>query len=106
MRDADIAAKIADAMTHLRFACKLYKRQVQKGRFFLHERPHTASSWNEDDVREVMNTEGVLYVRSDQCEAGQTEQGLHSTTTSRVRATTGWLTNSEQIAEKLSHFSC
>ena len=33
------------SLVHLRACCRMYKRQVESGRIFLHEHPHAADSW-------------------------------------------------------------
>ena len=40
-----VAAEMRRAIKHLTFCCDLYRHQVQEGRFFLHEHPQAATSW-------------------------------------------------------------
>ncbi len=42
------------AMVHLNFVAELYRDQVLGGRFFLHEHPDGASSWEEKVMQEVL----------------------------------------------------
>ena len=44
---------------HLRWCCRLYKKQVERGAFFLHEHPGQATSWVEQCVQDVLQLDGV-----------------------------------------------
>ena len=37
-------AELDEAIEHIRFCVKIYKKQIEAGRYFLHEHPATASS--------------------------------------------------------------
>ena len=37
---------IENEILHLNFCCALYKIQIEEGRYFLHDHPQSASSWN------------------------------------------------------------
>ena len=39
-------AQCLEAVEHIEFVVKLYKKQLAEGRYFLHEHPETASSWS------------------------------------------------------------
>ena len=47
------------AMNHLNFVCDLYREQVNRGGWFLHEHPVAASSWRSACVLGVMKLEGL-----------------------------------------------
>ena len=61
----------ADAVKHLEFVMKVYEKQVREDRFFLHEHPASATSWNLQSVKRVMGMPGVKVVNCDQCYFGQ-----------------------------------
>ena len=63
-------ASYEEAKKHLWVACKSYKRQMARGRYFLHEHPHGASSWHEPEVEDILRKEGVLRVTGDMCRWG------------------------------------
>ena len=67
---AIVEAELKAARVHLDFCMRLYKMQVKGGRFFVHEHPHDASSWNENSVKEVMNLQGVDIASVDMCVYG------------------------------------
>ena len=90
---------------HLDTALDACEKQLDGGRYFLHEAPHAASSWKKQRVEDLMNRDGVLYVRNDQCASGQTTLLPHGEVVP-ARKVTGWLTNSEEIARSLSALQC
>ena len=84
---------------HLRFACELYKMQHDSGRYFIHEHPATANSWDEPCVQQVMRLKGVVTVKSHMCCFGMTSvdadgEGL-------VKKPTSYMTNAPLVAEEL-----
>jgi hypothetical protein len=40
-------------------SCRLYSKQIGRGRYFLHEHPEGASSWNEKDMKSIVELDGV-----------------------------------------------
>ena len=85
------------AIKHMRFVCKVYKRQIDEGRYFLHEHPAAASSWKLPCIQQVMNEEGVDTIVMDQCQLGQkAEDG------SPIRKPTKWMSNSQEVLKTLS----
>ena len=43
------------AVLHLAFICALYETQAREGRYFLHTHSHSAESWDQLKVVDVMN---------------------------------------------------
>ena len=41
---------LAKARRHVKFCCSLYRHQIDKHRYFLHEHPATALSWREEQI--------------------------------------------------------
>ena len=58
------------AKEHIRFVVKLYKRQVEAGRWFLHEHPAGATSWQMAEVVKLSKELGVIINVADQCMYG------------------------------------
>ena len=58
------------AEAHLVFCCKLYKLQRSLGRYYLHEHPTTATSWETECMKSMQKDLGALRVRADQCQYG------------------------------------
>ena len=51
-----VAAEIEKARVHLKWCCKLYQRQIDRGAYFLHEHPRLATSWHEPEVINLLPT--------------------------------------------------
>ena len=62
-----VAGEMARARKHLEFCVELYREQIRGGRYFLHEHPAYASSWQTDIIEGIMSEDGVLRVTADQC---------------------------------------
>ena len=76
-RDPQVVEKEkVQARVHLAFMCELYHAQVNAGRYFLHEHPGQATSWQEECIEEVMDREGGEVAIADRCQYGQQEDGL------------------------------
>ena len=95
--DEEVKRRRVEANVHLDFVCRLYRLQQDQGRYFLHEHPSTATSWQEESIIGVMELEGVQRVVGDQCQYGQADDMGNP-----VRKATGWLTNSPCVAKALS----
>ena len=57
-------------------------------------------------INDLMLTDGVFYVRMDQCETGQVAKARDGTIEGLARKTTGWITNAKCVAEELDKFQC
>ena len=100
MPKEEVEARLAYARRHLEFCIKLYEIEWQNGRYFVHEHPAGAGSWDEEMMQRRMNREGVQRVVGDQC-----QYGLKSTDeigTAPARKRTRSLTNAVCIARRLS----
>ena len=85
------------AKEHMKFICELYVAQHQAGRYFIHEHPEHATSWNLDCVAQVQRLPHVSTTVCDQCQYGQeTDVG------EPIKKGTKWLSNSEYVLEALS----
>ena len=52
---------------HLRFCVTLSQRQIEVGRYFVHEHPKSAASWNNPCGDMLASTAGVMRAELDQC---------------------------------------
>ena len=90
--------KYHGAMMLLQILVDIYWGQVSRGKFFLHEHPATASSWDLPFVRELTEHPGVSVVSGDMCRCGmhlteeRDNQGTH------LKKPTKWMTNSTLLA--------
>ena len=64
-----VKALIAEGLVHLRFVCSLYRYQMSRGKFFLHEHPASALSW-----RAIEKLPLVHMITGDQCMYGLVTQ--------------------------------
>ena len=62
--------QLVEAKEHIRFVVQVYKEQVKAGRYFLHEHPAGASSWDMGEIRELSKELGVTINIADQCMYG------------------------------------
>ena len=54
-RDPEVAMDEFDrGRLHLAWCCRLYRRQIERGAYFLHKHPAQATSWPERDIRSVL----------------------------------------------------
>ena len=75
---------------------ELYREQMRHGRYFLHEHPAYASSWQEKAVQKIISEEGVVRGTCDQC-----LYGCESESKEPVKKPTTFMTNPIQIARQL-----
>ena len=89
-----------EAKNHLEFCCELYKKQMARKKFFLHEHPDLAESWEEDAIKQLAESPEVWRVKGDMCRHGMKstdEQGEGA-----VKKRTGFMTNSEEVARQVA----
>ena len=94
-----VAARMAYGRSHLELCAKLYAIQWEAGRYFLHEHPAEASSWQEECILKILKKQGVVNVVGDQCRYGLTSTEKHRTGLARKRK--GFMTNSVCVAKRL-----
>ena len=63
------------AVVHLKFVVEIYEMQIDGGRFFLHEHPEGASSWELPEIKKLMRRIGVWRATGDQCMYGLSTRG-------------------------------
>ena len=90
MIEEEKQTKLAYGRKHVEFCCKLHGIQWREGRYFIHEHPESASSWQEDCVK----------CRGDQCRYGLTS--YDGRREGPARQSIGFLMGSPCIAERLS----
>ena len=63
-----VKGELKRAKQHLEFCVELYREQAKAGRYFLHEHPAYASSWQTDIMESIMKYERVVKATADQCQ--------------------------------------
>ena len=89
-----------EGVKHLHLCCDLYEKQLKKGKYFLHEHPAGADSWDDPRVVKLQNTEGVFTVSGPMCRWGMAlDAGVRGA--GKVYKPTRWMTNSAAMASIL-----
>ena len=91
-----VEAEKKRAIMHIEFCIELYREQLKHGRYFLHEHPAYATSWQLEAMQRLMGEQGVTTSVADQCLYGCLAEGE-----SPVKKPTRFVTNSEEIAKQL-----
>ena len=97
--------KYEEGLLLLQFAVDVYWDQVARGKFFLHEHPATASSWDLPMIKELAEHPGVVIVTGDMCRWGMhLPEESHNQGTDQsilVKKPTKWMTNCPVLASTL-----
>ena len=95
MGEARYQRAYKEAVSHIEFALDIYKLQADGGRYYLHEHPTSASSWDLPQVRDFIMQYDAELSQMDMCTAGMEIDGLP------VLKPTTWMTNSPELAKAL-----
>ena len=99
MDPVEVQQRLAYGRKHLRFRAQFYRMQVEHGRYFLHEHPEFATSWQDSCIKDLLRQEGVTKVVGDQCRFGlKVHDGLRE---GPARKSTRFLKNSPCMAKQL-----
>jgi len=94
--------RMKEALHHLHVSCKMYRKQYNSGRWFLHEAPWNAGNWKDPEVEALKALPRVRLVKGPMCRWSMTatdKRGLQGS--GYVRKETGWLTNNQTLADLL-----
>ena len=80
------------AMVHLDCVVQVYRDQMRRGKYFLHEHPETAESWNTPVMRGLSNENGVYRLVGHMCRFNMVLRDDDGRS-KKVLKPTGWLTN-------------
>ena len=93
---ATVVAEKKRAIVHLEFCVELYREQMRHGRYFVHEHPAYATSWQEASVENLLGDIGVEKATCDQCFYGSTAE-----IGGPVKKPTTFMTNSTELSKEL-----
>ena len=93
------ASQLAEGMRHMEFVVKLYRKQVEGGRIFLHEQPAYAKSWAIPAIRKMMREVGVDVVEADQSMFGLKTWGENKAQLVPAKKPTRFMTNSQPLGK-------
>ena len=91
--------RLKEGKKHLRTAVRAYWKQMNEGRYFVHEHPKGAKSWEEKCMRDLMNDERVYVVTGPMCKWSMESHDIHGK--GLVLKMTQWVTNSARLANIL-----
>ena len=101
-RDPNVVRReLVRARLHLNFVIELYLEQVAGGRYFLHEQPRTAASWEEPMMRILSQAPGVQVITADQCQLGA-EVPSGPNQGEPVKKATGFMSNAPELLRCLN----
>ncbi len=86
---------VGEGLHHWSVAVRVCKWQHKRKKIFLLEHPRTSKAWQEEEVKSLMEMEGVYTCHTDMCAYGLEVGGGPN------RKPTTWVTNSREIAEEL-----
>ena len=93
---------ISDGLVHLKFMCRLYKSQIEQGRYFLHEHPASALSWKVREMEILVAHPLVNSVVGDQCMYGLlTPSEFDRTSMVPAKKSTRFMSNSSVMLDEL-----
>ena len=95
------ANQLAEGIKHMEFMAKLYKKQVDGGRIFLHENPAHAKSWALPCIKRLMRNMGVFVVEADQCMFGLKTWGQNKSQLMLAKKPTRFMTNSQALGREV-----
>jgi len=99
MSPMDVKRVVDYGTTHLEFCVKLYQIQMDNKLYFLHEHPHAASSWENKEIKGLLEQGGVVRVKSHMCAFGmESEDKLGK---GFAKKPTGFMTNAPALAKRL-----
>ena len=101
MHPDEVQRRVDEGMKHIKFVVKLYKSQMRRGKWFLHEHPRSALSWKTKPILDILKEAGVMTTVSHQCMFGLHTPGPNGTPM-LAKKPTRWMTNSASMIEALT----
>jgi hypothetical protein len=102
---AEWKLKYEQAAEHIKFMARIYRKQHEAGRWFLHEHPQNASSWKLEEMKTLAKENGVELTVIDQCAYGLKTWGTTGGKLKKdkfAKKPIKFMTNSGEIAQELS----
>ena len=91
--------EMKNARSHIKFCIELYRIQMSSGRFFMHEHPHSASSWQLPEIMEMLCHRDVDSVTCDMCAYGMVSEDEHGVAPAQKR--TRLMSNSPEVIKRV-----
>ena len=93
-------SKLRAAKGHIKFCVELYRMQMSEHRYFLHEHPHGASSWQMPEMVRLLSEFGVDTETCDMCAYGMTMKDQYGV--ALVEKKTKLVSNSAEILKRVN----
>ena len=103
-REDQLRREQVRSAVHIRFLTELYQEQMDAGRYFVHEHPAYAASWNLAAIQRTLDDPRVQCVRGDQCQFGA-EVTIGAKIGLPIKKPSGFMSNSPEVIKKL-HKQC
>ena len=68
MEKKDVEASLEKGRLHLRRSMEAIQMQITGKRYYLHEHPWSASSWQEPEVQKILEHRDNILIRADMCQ--------------------------------------
>ena len=94
--------QLAEGIRHMEFMAKLYRKQVEGGRVFLHENPAHAKSWGLPCIRRLMRDLGGVCGRGRSMHVRPEEWGNNKSQLMLAKKPTRFMTNSQVLGRELN----
>ena len=101
MEKSKVDQLLKEGRNHLNFVASLYRKQMLKGKFFLHEHPASAASWKESSIASLAALSSVYTTVAHQCMYGLTTPTTDGQRAPAMKATR-FMTNSVFMSRHLS----
>ena len=101
MDPLEYSQRMSEARVHMNFVCKLYMMQHKAGRYFIHEQPQAARSWEEECVQRTMRETNSQRLLIHQCMYGLVSVDTNGKT-NPARKATSFMTNCPAMSLTLS----
>ena len=100
MGEVKYQAMLEHGREHLKFVAELYEEQAKNGRYYLHEHPAAATSWQDPSMKNLVHNWGGIITGADLCQFGMKSSDMYGT--APAKKPTKFLTNSTDISKWLS----
>ena len=101
MPPEEVKRRVNEGMRHIKFVVKLYKNQMRRGKWFVHEHPRSALSWKTRPIVSLMKKHGATTTVCHQCMFDLKTPGPDGAP-ALAKKPTRWMTNSPEMIDVLS----
>jgi hypothetical protein len=100
MENEEVRRRLVQAHLLLNFALDVYRWQMSRGKYFLHEHPNSATSWKSPAMQDLLTQKSVCTTTADACRFGMTALD-HNGAQGPVKKPTRWASNAPLVLEEL-----